>query len=182
MKCFPRDNGDIRKPEQMQTPILFKKSSGDHSDLKKEPSRERWFPCRESAGGRSGSRGPLLTFGLKDRAGRLSRRSGLHLFWFSDVSIITWDNPGSEGNSLSDEPSSARFLKGGGRVDSSSCVFALLGDPFIRKLGLYNAQDDSVVGRHNCPTRSKINYFADTPPFANPGVLSIKVGFLADSW
>jgi hypothetical protein len=35
MKCFPRDNGDIRKPEQMQTPISFKKSSRDHSDLEK---------------------------------------------------------------------------------------------------------------------------------------------------
>jgi hypothetical protein len=33
MKCCPSDGGDLRKPDQMQNPISFKKSFGDHGDL-----------------------------------------------------------------------------------------------------------------------------------------------------
>jgi hypothetical protein len=33
VKCCPCDGGDIRKPEQMQNPIPFTGSFGDHGDL-----------------------------------------------------------------------------------------------------------------------------------------------------
>jgi hypothetical protein len=88
----------------------------------------------------------------------------VHQYLSGRVQKRSWDNPGSGANSLSDERSSARFLKAAGIAENSDCVFALLGDSFIRELGLHNATDDSVVWTHNCRTRSKINYFADTPP------------------